>query len=70
VHATSTHTQRDSNAVELTFVPPRVKSGRRSKKRPSREFLRRSADESVSTEDSEIFWNGTDHIGDEVCYML
>ena len=26
------------------------------KKRPSREFLQRSADESESTEDSEIFW--------------
>jgi len=39
--------------MELSFVPPRVKN---RKKRPSREFLQRSADESQSLEDSE-FWD-------------
>lgn len=63
VLSSNTQSQQDGNTVELTFVPPRVKN---RKKRPSREFLQRSADESISTEDSEIFWNGTDQIVDEI----
>ena len=53
----------NSNKMELSFVQPRVKN---RKKRPSREFLQRSADESESTEDSEIFWNGTDQVVEEI----
>lgn len=64
VHAHSSQMNQNNNIVELSFVPPRVKN---RKKRPSREFLRRSIDESLSTEDSsEIFWNGTDQIVDEI----
>jgi len=51
------------NKMELSFVPPRVKN---RKKRPSREFLQRSADESQSLEDSEVFWNGSDAIAEEI----
>ncbi len=53
----------NSNKMELSFVPPRVKN---RKKRPSREFLQRSADESQSIEDSEFFWNGSDAIVEEI----
>jgi hypothetical protein len=53
----------NSNKMELSFVPPRVKN---RKKRPSREFLQRSADESECTEDSEIFWNGSEQVVDEI----
>jgi hypothetical protein len=53
-----------SNKMELSFVPQRTAKTGRSKKRPSREFLQRSADESVSTEDSEVFWNGEANIDD------
>lgn len=63
VQTQSSQMNQNNNVVELSFVPPRVKN---RKKRPSREFLRRSADESLSTEDSEIFWNGTDQIVDEI----
>lgn len=52
-----------SNKMELSFVPPRVKN---RKKRPSREFLQRSADESQSLEDSELFWNGSDAVVEEI----
>lgn len=36
------------------------------KKRPSREFLQRTADESETNEESEIFWNISDVLIDEV----
>ncbi|RMZ98770.1 hypothetical protein BpHYR1_033458, partial [Brachionus plicatilis] len=39
---------------DLSQVPARVKN---RKKRPSREFLQRTADESETNESSEIFWN-------------
>lgn len=42
---------------DLSHVPMRVKN---RKKRPSREFLQRTADESESNETSEIFWNISD----------
>lgn len=63
VQSKSSQLSKNNSVVELSFVPPRVKN---RKKRPSREFLQRSADESVSTEDSEIFWNGTDQVVDEI----
>ena len=40
-----------NNKLEVSFVRPKNK-----KKRPSREFLQRSADECEST-DSEVFWS-------------
>jgi hypothetical protein len=60
------HTQinPNSNKMELAFATGSRCKNR--KKRPSREFLQRSADESESTEDSEIFWNGTDVVMDEL----
>ena len=42
------------------------KTCKNRKKRPSREFLQRSADESQSIEDSEFFWNGSDAIVEEI----
>ena len=61
----STRINANSNKMELSFVPQRVKNRKKRESRPSREFLQRSVDESLSTEDSEIFWNG-DAIIDEV----
>ena len=55
IQSQSNQMNKDGSVVELSFVPPRVKGKR--KKRPSREFLQRSADDSEITEDSEIFWN-------------
>ena len=51
----------NSQKMELSFVSltqTRVKNRKKRESRPSREFLQRSVDESLSTEDSEIFWNG------------
>lgn len=64
VQSQSQQVNKNASVVELSFVPPRVKN---RKKRPSREFLHRSADESeTNTEDSEIFWNGTEQAVDEI----
>ena len=54
----ATQSTANSNKVELSFVPQRVKNRKKRESRPSREFLQRSVDESLSTEDSEVFWNG------------
>ena len=56
------HATQNGNKMELSFVP-RAKN---RKKRPSREFLQRTADESESTEDSEIFWNGSEAVVAEI----
>ena len=55
-------TSQNGNKMELSFVP-RAKN---RKKRPSREFLQRTADESESTEDSEIFWHGSEAVVAEI----
>jgi hypothetical protein len=55
----------NSNKMELSFVTT-SRCNKNRKKRPSREFLQRSADESETTEDSDIFWNGTDAVMDEL----
>ncbi len=64
VHSQTNQISKNGNIVELSFMPARTK-GR--KKRPSREFLQRSVDESATTntDDSEIFWNGTEVV-DEI----
>jgi hypothetical protein len=64
VNATATNNNAGTNKMEIQFMPQRNVKNR--KKRPSREFLQRSADESESTEDSDIFWNGSDALLDEV----
>lgn len=57
MHTQTNKVTKNGNIVELAFVPARTTKTR--KKRPSREFLQRSVDESeTNTEDSEIFWNG------------
>ena len=61
----TTQTNANSNKMELSFVPQRVKNRKKRESRPSREFLQRSVNESYSTEDSEMFWNG-DALIDEV----
>ncbi|CAF0703600.1 unnamed protein product [Brachionus calyciflorus] len=50
------------NAEKKRNLPPRVKN---RKKRPSREFLQRTADESEINEESEIFWNISEVVIDE-----
>jgi hypothetical protein len=53
-----TQINSNSNKMELSFVPQRVKNRKKRESRPSREFLQRSVNDSLSTEDSEMFWNG------------
>jgi hypothetical protein len=54
-----------SSKMELNFVPQRVKN-RKRESRPSREFLQRSVDESLTSNgDYETFWND-DALIDEV----
>ena len=50
-HSTTRYDNNGNNKLEVSFVRPKAK-----KKRPSREFLQRSADESESA-DSDVFWS-------------
>ena len=56
----------DHKDMDTAFtVQPAAQQRKARKKRPSREFLQRNADESISTEDSEVFWNGSEAVAME-----
>lgn len=58
----------NSSKMELNFVPQRVKNKKKRESRPSREFLQRSVDESLTSNgDYETFWND-DALIDEVSH--
>lgn len=56
----------NQNKLELSYNLAPASRVKNKKKRPSREFLQRSADESETNEDSKIFWDVSDVEIDEM----